>query len=295
MHLYKNKLKITLTIFISALAIGCSNSTSPVSVSQENNVSRVASLFDQTAIDLSITSLSSSWALSYQRVPGLNDFYIYKYIESGDYWVNTGHYGKCIASGFTEKCFHVNSRNDIWWGSTTGNGFIPNGSNITNFDDIAATERNGITYLYFIGQSNGYQVMWKCTISSNQNATWQQIFYPNNGIPSWDPSCISCDPYNGNKVIVVFGGGPNGVGQVYTSTNGCNSWTYQNVGVPCTNASWCANNIVVRARSGEIWKKKSTDASYTRAVSGYNDPVISASCYNAYFYTQNAILKCRNF
>jgi hypothetical protein len=192
---------------------------------------------------------SNLWAMSTLRAPNTNDFYLYKYNNSTGKWTATTHYGVLMSASSNGRCYHINSSNQIWWGTLTSNGQIPNGSDIVQFIDISVSNSNGAFYLYVIGSNaSGQKQFWRY-MSYPNGQEWKKlsILWPE----TFQPVHIACDPKNGKLLYLTT----NGVPEI--STNAGVSWAFDNNSGTHDNAAWSDGNIIIRETSNHrIWIKK---------------------------------------
>lgn len=292
--LAKKYFKSILSLTALSMLIGCSNSSSPVSVSG-NDPAITAAINSKRLSDVAAAGLNNLWGISFDDAdavhPPKSDFYIYKYNPSNGAWNNTYHYGKCLAVTSTGKCYHVNDDNQIWWGDGNGGvGNLSNGTDIAIIQDIGAANAFGYDWVWICGYgNNGYKV-WRASINSDGVADWK-----NATITQFTPSKIYCDPYNGYRAIAVA----RTTGQVFVTLDSGISWTLQSMAGVCDGAAMCGNFIIVKRpySPSATWKgviNQTTDYSLVTA-GGYNSLAadMDGSTYYYYYLTWTGLTLVR--
>jgi hypothetical protein len=288
-------MKVKIRVFgllscVTAMSIFsvCSNSLSPVSEVTNPDPVKSAQIIDIPISDISVGGFSGTgqiWALSINKVPNLNDWYIYKFDGTTGNWISTGHYGTMISATYVGKCYHVNSSNQIWWGTLTSNSQIPNGSDIVRFTDISATHIAGALFLYVTGtNSSGQKRLWRYTSNPSGNS-WNRLIPRSEG--TLFPDNVHSDPKDGNKVIVVTSG------FVQISTDAGNTWAWQTDYLLSSNAAWSDGNIIWRSDDAKIWVKKAGTAAPKLIAQSSLPNVSTWGPY--YYYISNNYLQYGNY
>jgi hypothetical protein len=244
-------LKMRVGSFLVSMAAlttfwGCSSPDSPIGCAQ-NDMKQTTAVVGNSPQTLQIAAAGSGqlWALSNVLVY-TNDYRIYKYNSATNTWAPTDHFGIRITSSPSGICYHLNSGNEIWFGTGTAGYNIPKPSDFVSISDLSVCQQSS-TYdqLWVLGTlSDGTKKIRLCYINTSAKTwSWDLNYVYYTVISGYSPIKIRRDPSSTTYAVIIYA---NAAGNrlLYATNNGGYTWNQQNITPSPADAAVWGTNVI---------------------------------------------------